>query len=73
MSKLTLIAAVSESGIIHNKILDHNCKKTGFIQFVSEINAKPGTVAILDIQFYNSKETMSAFRSAGICPLFVPP
>jgi transposase len=74
MSKLTLIAAVLESGIVHYKILDHNCKKTDFIQFVSEINAKPGTVAILDnIQFHHSKETMSAFRSAGIRPLFVPP
>jgi len=48
MSKLTLIAAVSVKGIVHYKILDHNCKKVDFVQFVSELHVKQGTVAVLD-------------------------
>lgn len=74
MSKLTLIAAVSTNGIVHYKILNHNCKKADFVQFVSELKTKPGTVAVLDnIQFHHSKETLAAFRVAGIRPLYVPP
>jgi len=74
MSKLTLIAAVSAKGIVHYKILDHNCKKVDFVQFVSELHVQRGTVAVLDnIQFHHSKETISMFDSVGIRPLFVPP
>ena len=74
MSKLTLIPAVSVKGIVHYKILDHNCKKVDFVQFVSELHVKQGTVAVLDnIQFDHSKETISAFDSVGIRLLFVPP
>jgi len=40
MSKLTLIAAVSVKGIVHYKILDHNCKKVDFVQFVSELHGQ---------------------------------
>jgi len=71
---MTLIAAVSEIGIVHYKILDSNCKKQDFVRFLCELNVPSSTVAILDnIQFHHSKETLAIFNRMGIKPLFVPP
>jgi transposase len=37
-TKYTLLMAVARTGLVHYKILDHNCKKPDFVQFIGELD-----------------------------------
>ena len=73
-SKLTAIVAIHSRGLVHYKILDHNCRKADFVSFVKELPERCGTAAVLDnISFHHSKETVQAFRDIGVNPVYTPP
>lgn len=72
--KFTLLMAVAQTGIVHYKILDHNCKKPDFVQFIGELNVRPGAVLLMDnVAFHHSKETAAAVQNKGCTQLFIPP
>ena len=71
--KLTVVMAITSAGILHHKVLSHNCRKQDFIDFVNELPASTSASAVMDnIRFHHSKETIDAFRQRGITPLFIP-
>lgn len=73
-SKYTLLLAVAKTGIVHYKVMDHNCKKVDFINFIQELPVAPGTALLMDnVQFHHSKETVEAVRLKGCTQLFIPP
>lgn len=73
-TKYTLLMAIAKSGVVHYKILDHNCKKADFITFISELPVAPGSALLMDnIQFHHSKDTVEAVRLKGCTQLFIPP
>lgn len=71
--KFTLIMAISKVGIKSYKILDHNCKKADFIQFIKDLDLPRGKVLLMDnIMFHHSKETREAVQIKGFSQLFIP-
>jgi transposase len=73
-SKLTLLLAISEHGIIDYQILSHNCKKADFVKFISELIIPEGTSLLMDnVPFHHSKETKEAVNNLGCHQLFIPP
>jgi transposase len=73
-TKLTLLLAIAEHGIIDYKILDSNCRKTDFICFIDELSVPEGTTLLMDnIPFHHSKETMTSIERKGCDVLFIPP
>ena len=72
--KFTLMMAVSPQGVVHYEILDHNCKKADFVEFVNRLNVSKGASLLMDnVAFHRSRETLSAIESIGCRPLFIPP
>lgn len=73
-SKLTLILAISEDGIVDFKIQDQNCGKQDFIKFVTALNVPEGTTFLMDnVSFHRSCETINAIEAKGCTALFTPP
>ena len=73
-TKLTLLLAVAEHGIIDYQILSHNCKKSDFVHFIDGLMIPPGTSLLMDnIPFHHSKETQSSVEKKGCTCLFIPP
>ena len=72
--KLTLIMAVTSSGVIHYDVLDGNGNKNNFIRFVKTLRVPKGTTLVMDnVAFHHSRETMSAVADIGCIALFIPP
>ena len=72
--KYTLLLAVTTAGILHYKVLDHNCKKPDFIQFISELPVTAGKTLLMDnVRFHHSVETRRAVADKGCTQLFIPP
>jgi hypothetical protein len=66
--------AATASGICHYKLLDHNCKKPDFVQFITELPIKPGSTLVMDnVAFHHSKETQQAVRKKGCTTLYTLP
>ena len=73
-SKLTLVMAMTRQGVLHYEVLDHNCRKADFVQFISDLPVARGTRIVMDnIQFHKSQETRDALRSKGCFALYTPP
>lgn len=73
-SKMTLLLAVSRSGVVHHEILDHNCRKDDFIAFVNRLPDGHGKTIVLDnVKFHRSHDTMIAIVRKGYKALFTPP
>lgn len=72
--KFTLILAISAQGIIGYEILDHNCKKVDFINFVDKIKIPIGSTIIMDnIRFHHSKEVVNILEQKGASILYSLP
>ena len=72
--KYTLLMAISADGVVHYEVLDHNCRKSDFIDFIERMNVPSGTSLLMDnIAFHKSKETLAKIQSKGCSPLFIPP
>lgn len=73
-TKFTLLLAVSQQGVVGYEVLDHNCKKPDFVQFIQKLNAPRGSVLMMDnIQFHHSRETKDAACAKGFNLLYTPP
>lgn len=73
-SKMTLIMAVSSVGVVHHQILDHNCRKTDFLEFMEELPVAPGTTVVMDnLACHRSAEARAIMTRKGVKPLFTPP
>ena len=73
-SKMTLLLAVSKSGVVYHEILDHNCRKADFVAFVERLPVARGTTLLMDnVQFHHSKETLDAVAARGCNVLYTPP
>ena len=72
--KLTLLMAVSATGIVHYEILDHNCKKADFVGFINMLPLPRDTTLVLDnVRFHHSIETVQAAKTKGFSLLHIPP
>jgi transposase len=73
-SKFTLILAVSQHGVVHYKLLQHNMKKADFVQFVGELPVAKGCTLLMDnLNSHHSKEAVNAVRLKGCTALYIPP
>ncbi len=73
-AKLSLIMAITTAGVLHFKVLDHNCRKPDFVAFIQSLPVRPGTHLLMDnIAFHHSAETRKAIADKGCKPLYIPP
>jgi transposase len=74
MTKFTLLMAVTEEGVLHYKVLDHNCKKPHFITFFKEIPFSEDSTVVMDnISFHHSKEIVQLAKELKVTLLHTPP
>jgi transposase len=72
--KLTLLLAISKRGLVHFKILDHNCKKEDFVDFIQTLPVAPGSTLLMDnVAFHHSNVTVAAVHSKGCHTLYTLP
>jgi transposase len=72
--KYTLLMAVTAGGVMHYRLMDHNCKKADFVSFISELPLRPGQCLLMDnIAFHHSVETRRAVTEQQCTQLFIPP
>ena len=74
--KLTLLMAMTKTGVVHFEILDSNCNKLSFARFVHGLAGKVSgnaTLVMDNVQFHKSKEACDAYRSIGCSVLYTPP
>ena len=72
--KLTLLMAMTSSGVLHHVVLDRNCKKHDFVKFVAELPVSRGTRLVMDnLQIHKSHEAIDAMKAKGCVPVFTPP
>jgi len=73
-TKFTLIMLIGAKGIIGYEILDHNCKKDDFINFMSNIVLPSGSTILMDnLRAHHSKEVKAVADNKGFNILFTPP
>ena len=71
--KHTLLMAISRSGVVGYTIMDHNCKKPDFVDFIEKLPLRPGQALLMDnIPFHKSHDTMAAIARKGCSALFIP-
>lgn len=50
--------AVNATGVLHNNVMDHNCRKNDFVAFLNALSAPHGSTLLVDnIVFHHFKET----------------
>jgi transposase len=73
-SRMTVIMAISRSGIVHFDVLDHNCRKQDFLNFIKCMPMRAGQSIVMDnIAFHHSKVVVDAIVHNGCTPIFIPP
>lgn len=73
-SKFTLIMAIGKSGVLHHQILEGNCNKQVFLDFLQELPVPPGTTLLMDnVAFHHSKSTRDLMASKDWKPMYIPP
>ncbi len=73
-SKLTVLMAIKTTGVVHFKVLDHNCRKPDFVDFITSMPVSPGHTLLMDnIAFHKSADTVQAIKDKGCSQLFIPP
>jgi transposase len=73
-AKLTLLMAVSTTGVVGYEVLEHNCRKVDFIRFMDNLEVAPNTTIVMDnIAFHHSKEVAQVAITKGVRLLFTPP
>jgi len=66
--------AVNAQGIVHMDVLDGNCNKQAFVNFLKTLPVPAGTTLLMDnVQFHHSKETLETIKHKQCMPLFIPP
>lgn len=72
--KMTLLMAVTASGVVHYEVLDHNCCTRDFAAFIRGMQVPPGTLLVMDnLQVHKSAEAVSAVNEIGCHTAFIPP
>jgi transposase len=73
--KLTMLMAVDRGGVVHWKLMDHNCNKRSFVEFIDELGGKAlGRDLLMDnVAFHKSVETREAYGRHALTPYFTPP
>jgi transposase len=73
-AKLTLLMAVSTSGILGYKILDHNCRKPDFVSFIQSLPLTAKDTVVMDnIAFHHSQHTKAALAAKQCHTLYTIP
>ncbi len=73
-SKFTLLLAVSNTGVVGYKILDHNCRKADFVDFITHLDVRPMSTLVMDnIAFHHSAQTKDAIQLKQCRALYIPP
>jgi transposase len=72
--KFSLILAISCEGIVDFRILEHNCKKVDFIDFIKNLNVSKESIILMDnIAFHHSKEIRDIASKKQISILYTIP
>lgn len=76
--KYTVVMAVSnQRGVVGVKVLDHNCRKADFLDFLTSLQinkSAPAPTLLMDnIAFHHSKETRELITTMGCEALYIPP
>ena len=72
--KMTLLMAVTSSGVVHHTVMDHNCCKQDFCKFISELSLPENTMLVMDnLQVHKSAEAMAAYKQIKCQAVFIPP
>jgi transposase len=73
-SKFTLLFAVSNTGVVGYKVLDHNCRKADFVEFITHLDVRPMSTLVMDnIAFHHSAQTKDAIQLKKCNALYIPP
>ncbi len=86
-SKFTLLMAIKTTGVVHFKVLDHNCKKADFVEFIKELPVPVGSALLMDRPApfcrvskptkltldRRSKGKRAVLKPAKVCTLTDPP
>jgi transposase len=68
------MAVSAQRGIVGAQILDHNCRKADFIEFIRHLDVPPDTSLLMDnVAFHHSADTRQMISDKGLRPLFIPP
>ena len=69
--KFTLILAISSKGLVGFEIIDHNCKKIDFVNFIQNLKLPHGSVILMDnIPFHHSNEVIEAIKKCNASILY---
>ena len=72
--KYTVLMAISKNGIVAWKVLQENCNKQNFAQFIASIDAPPNTYVLMDnLRVHKTHVVCEALREKSFVPLFTPP
>lgn len=75
--KLSLLMAISPTGIVHSTLQKEPYNKNSFITFITSLlqSLDPSVKAVLmdNVSFHKSKEVQKLFNDARIQQLFIPP
>ena len=74
MTTTSVVACVSEDGLVHKKALKGAFNTQRFLEFLAEMKIQSGTVVLLDnVSFHHSRVIQDFADERGIDLLFVPP
>lgn len=73
-AKMTLIMAIDRHGVLGYEIMDHNCRKSDFVTFLTQLDVAPGSTLVMDnIAFHHSQQVTDVMTRKGVSPLYTPP
>lgn len=72
--KLTLLMAITSTGVLHHEVLYDNCKKPDFVRFVNDLPVGPGTRVVMDnLQIHKCREVVDVMNKKKIVAVYTPP
>jgi transposase len=73
-TKFTIIVAIGQDGIAHYEVLDHNCNKNNFVNFIKNMKVPEGAILLMDnLKCHHSLETLTAADLKGYEIFYTPP
>ncbi len=72
--KLTLLLAIRPEGVVGFKILEHNCCKKDFLEFITDLPLRQNDILVMDnISFHHSREVAVILQKKSCSALYIPP
>ena len=71
--KFTVLMAITPNGILHHEVINGNCNKARFLDFIDAADFPNGANLLMDnVAFHHSRDVVESIQRKWCTPFYIP-